>query len=300
MTKIRLALICLPCFAVGWWLDARLGAAPPDVVESWTKIPIATPRGKSFSSSNLHAGVSEITAIPDEINSPEELLALIIPDRPAATTERLKRAVGRLSKEQLIQFARKLQPATQPYELVIGRWIGLDPIPGIEWAIKRGYEDFSPIIDGILEVFKTDRATAVRLQGLFPIESRGDFLTTRGYCIELMEGEDPQEALQFIMDMDLKTRSDLQTPDFIGNFGERWIKADAPAAMNWALKQPVGQTRSKILYQMAEAWGQIDDAAARKFIAEVPKSQLPNGRLRGSLMSAIQHKAELGEGASKP
>lgn len=239
-------------------------------------------------------------APPAVIQSPEDLLNLVIPRRAAATTARLKSAIEILSVKQLAQFAAKLEPGSEPYQLVIERWIALDPIPGIEWAIQREYHNFESIKDGILEIFKTDRATAVRLLGLYPLECRGDFLITRGDCITLMKGDNPQDALKFIMEMDLKTRSDLQGGQSIGEFGIRWIKADAPTAMNWALSQPPGHTRREILAQMAGAWGQLDASAARAFLDQFPKSQLPSGYLKERMLSAIDYAAESREGQSKP
>lgn len=298
MTKPFLALLCLPCFALGWWLDAKM--MDRDTVGN--KFPV-TQNGsglKSVAPRKRPSQAPDPLAPPAVIQSPADLLNLIIPRRAAGTTARLKSAIETLSLKQLAQFAAKLEAGSEPYQLVIERWIALDPVPGIEWAMQREYEDFGPIYTGILEIFKSDRATAVRLLAMYPQDNRGDFLITRGDCIELMEGDNPQDALRFILEMDLRMRSDLQTPDYMGQFGAQWAKTDAVAAMNWALSQPPGHTRREILAQMASAWGQLDASAARAFLDQVPKSQLPSGSLRERLLSAIDSAAEAKEGQSKP
>jgi hypothetical protein len=140
----------------------------------------------------------------------------------------------------------------------------------------------------------------VRLLSLHPPDERWDFLVNRGDCIELMAGDDPAEALAFIMDMDLRTRCDIQMGQFVGEFGRLWVQRDAPAALNWAMRQPSCNTRREILSQMVRTWAELDSTAARAFFNDVPKAQLPNGPLRDSLMRQILRAEEANKGTRNP
>ena len=238
--------------------------------------------------------------IPSEIHSVEEYLNLIIPGRPATTVARLKQAAARLSLEEAAAFAQALLPrwiagldGEDPYNVMLNRWMELAPVPALEFSLPTGRYDFGIVGKLIPSIFKNDRETAVRLLGLFHLDCRGDMLITRGNCIETMGGTDPQEALAFIVDMDAKTRGDLQTGQFIGAFAENWIQTDAVAAINWALNQRPSFTREQILSQMAAAWGKLDVEAARAFFDTVPHPLLPNGPLKDRLLGEMEQAAPL-------
>lgn len=248
--------------------------------------------------SNAQRAASEIVAVP-EIHSIEDLLALEIPGRPAASRARLERAVADLSIERLAAFATQLVPQTEACELVSARWTELAPIPALEATLSSGRYDYMAAKTAILAIFETDPATAVRMLALFPEHSRGDSISTRNDCISLLQGMSPQGALTFIMDMDAKYRNDRQTAQHVGPFGETWVKSDPTAAMNWALSQPSCFTRQQILAQMVKTWGETDAVSARSFLSEVPRNTLPNGPLRDRLMAEISKGEDSNEGKTE-
>ena len=228
MNKLLTALLFLPCLGLGWWLESlcvnSAAAVRPAAASAATAPPVIPPKPSKM----------QPVEVPDEIHSVEEYLNLIIPGRPATTVARLKQAAARLSLEEAAGFAQELSTRlytdsdeNDPDNVMLNRWMELAPVPALEFALPTGRYDFGIVEKLIPSIFKNDRATAVRLLGLFHLECRGDMLITRGNCIETMEGTDPQEALEFIVEMDAKTRGDWQTGQYIGAFAGNWIQTDA-------------------------------------------------------------------------
>lgn len=247
---------------------------------------------------------AELVVVTQEIHFVEDLLALEIPGRPATTKARWTAAVATLSAEQLAEFSRKLAPISSydsdPLDLVTERWMELAPIPALEFLLPMGKYPYGPAKKTIVEIFKSLPATAIHLLTLFPEEFRGDCLITRGDCIETLQDWPPQQALEFIVEMDAKIRNDKQEGQSMGGHPAAWLKSDPIAAMNWALSQQPCSSRNILLWKMLEAWGQQDAAAARDFFDAVPRSTLPNGSNRNWLRGKISVGEQASHGKKNP
>lgn len=223
-------------------------------------------------------------------------MKLVIPPHWTASTARLERAIKELSDAELAALAeglKKYPEAGLAQEVVMKRWIELNPAEAIDFFLNRARFNINvgdEIEAGITKVYNADPATALRLLTAMR-KYRSLYIFCRARCIDCMEGMSPQEGLAAVVDLDEKTGNDDSLgAQALGSFPGKWIESDPETAMTWALRLPLGFTRRNMLSLLGGAWAEKDPAAVQAFLESVPLTTLSNGEVRKCIAKTIQER----------
>jgi hypothetical protein len=294
--RLLTVLGCL-CFGAGWVLDSWAGgkSSPAGSVSRYHAASAPSTAGREQDGKETGANRQSVKA---PVHSVDDLLNLVTPGPTAALRVRVERALAGLSASDLARFAVELRsrqpandwfPVAYVYERLAVRWITLEPIPAIEFALKERSpqgEIGDAIANAMGKVFTADRAAAVRILG--EMQDRELYIYSRCNCIEAMKGMSPPDALALIVEIDSKTRNEWYGAQALGEFPDEWVKTDPAAAMNWALTLPPGFTRREILRGMGTLWAAADAGAYQAFMAAVPSTTLPKGAARNGIDAEIR------------
>ncbi len=307
MNSVFLTALVAIGLAVGWRGDAWLSAQP----DQSTSGP--TPAPQSQGTRPAKASDDPLADYPlTEIRSLADLQALEVAGLPRLSEALQQRAIEHASAEQLANVARDFYEKnlpdawedSEPLRSIMRQWAKVEPRAALAFCETHNLWNADGVCQrAILEIFKTNREEAVQHLTKFCLDSgsRFPFLEARGDCLTELEKSpiEPQEALQFILDLDARTASERMMPSAMGNFADTWVERAPAEALSWILHQPPSFSRSIIIPDMFSAWARKDYAAAREFFNAVSHDLLPIGELRWGTVVAMAKAGDEEEQPSK-